>query len=467
MLDIPLFCSRKGSRGVAVRCAGFLWVALAVVALATCGRAGKPTREGPPNVVVIVADTLRADALGMYGDKTGASRELDKLAKKGVVFDRVIAPSSWTKPSVGSILTGAYPRSLGLYLEQDQILPDSANTLAEILHENGYRTVGLTANPNLNPAFNFDQGFDTYVGSTVLWPWMIEEGESESALQHRLKTAREIYRRALQLVREKSNQPTFLFVDLMEMHEHDRGEYQLARQEFRRLYPGKPFAPYWHALRQISVDTSWFLNRLRKVPGWSDTLVVFVSDHGEGLGDHPAVHRGDVHGYVLYESNVSVPMFWYRRGSDLKPTRIHQPVRLIDLAPTLVDYLGIQPTPAMDGSSLLPLLRGESEHVDLPEYFFVETYFRGSDKQGIYAPNWGYFEHHDNFEGFDPQELQANGAPANGAATNVIDDHPDEAAELADGLHAWESAHPKAPPTATKDELSEEELKQLQSIGYM
>jgi len=128
-----------------------------------------------PNVVLIIIDTLRADKLGCYGFPGDISPELDKMAKKGVQFNNVIAQSSWTRPSIGSMLTSLYPRSLGIYKEKFDILADWYVSLPEILQAKGYSTVGITANPNINKFFNFDQGFDIYMDSHVIFNWMNPE----------------------------------------------------------------------------------------------------------------------------------------------------------------------------------------------------------------------------------------------------------------------------------------------------
>ena len=89
----------------------------------------------PPHVVLIIIDTLRADHLGCYGDKRRSSPELDDYASKGVRFAHVISQTSWTRPSVGSMLTSLYPRSLGIHHEAEGILNDRFVTLAEVLHQ--------------------------------------------------------------------------------------------------------------------------------------------------------------------------------------------------------------------------------------------------------------------------------------------------------------------------------------------
>ena len=122
------------------------------------------------------------------------------LAREGVVFESVLAPSSWTRTSVGSILTSLPPRSLGIFHEMTDALDDRFTTLAEVLWSSGYRTLGATANPNLNSSYRFDQGFDAYRDSDVLFPWMLLE--PGKALDGPLPAGRELYRALLDELRQ-------------------------------------------------------------------------------------------------------------------------------------------------------------------------------------------------------------------------------------------------------------------------
>jgi arylsulfatase A-like enzyme len=127
------------------------------------------------------------------------------MARQGVRFDSVIAQSSWTRPSIGSMLTSQYPRTLGIYKEKDEVLPHDAVTLAEVLKEAGYTTIGATANANINSSFNFQQGFDHYIDSNVLYHWMdAPEGGAKRKAKAPLPSARQCipsaelgYKRAL------------------------------------------------------------------------------------------------------------------------------------------------------------------------------------------------------------------------------------------------------------------------------
>jgi len=151
---------RRSRAGVAIACA-----AAGAVAVWGCRdvvdapeRAGTPQLPAPdrPNIVLIIIDNLRADRLGAYGFPAPTSPELDAYGRKGVRFERVVAQSTWTRPSIGSMLTSLHPRTLGLYREEGEMLGGEFTTLAEALKQNGYWTAGATANPNINAYFNFD-----------------------------------------------------------------------------------------------------------------------------------------------------------------------------------------------------------------------------------------------------------------------------------------------------------------------
>ena len=140
--------------------------------LLNCDAGGTPEiapSPSKPNIVLIIIDTLRADMLGAYGFPLPTSPELDSFSREGVRFSRVVTPNTWTRPSHGALLTSLHPRTLGLYQEKGEILANRFVTLAETLQNDGYFTVGATANPNINSAFNFQQGFD-FVNCTASTP---------------------------------------------------------------------------------------------------------------------------------------------------------------------------------------------------------------------------------------------------------------------------------------------------------
>lgn len=429
----------------------------------------------PPNVVLLMLDTTRADKLGVYSSELpdGLSPEIDARARAGVVFTNAISTTPWTRPSIGSLLTGRPARELGLYKEKGHALKDEIQTLAESLKAAGWRTVGLTANPNINRAFNFHQGFDEYVDSNLVWEWMT--GQEEAAAEpegdsHKagLVPARDLYRRALELVAAEHDGPTYLQINVMDVHEWSAPE--TVRPEFKDLYKDRKDHAYLQAVRQASVDTEAFLRELLARPGWERTLLVITSDHGEGLWDHPDVERSKFHGALLYRSQLHVPLILASTAGDLPAGATPDAlVTLEDVMPTVLSYAGL-PTPAeVKGASLLPLiLGGEGPVLERPERAFVETRFRGHKKLGIVTPSWLYALNRGKEHGGTlPEELHPWRAPQNGAVSEVKAQHPDVAKELSRLLTKMDKELKAAAPWVPEGGQSAEEIEQLKAMGYL
>jgi phosphoglycerol transferase MdoB-like AlkP superfamily enzyme len=449
-------------------------VSIVVVLVAAAVWLRQQSREGDsrPHVVLIVIDTLRADRLGCYGYERDVSPELDALARDGVRFARTVAQCSWTRPSIGSMLTSLYPRSLGIHFEDRGDLPDPVATLAEILHDTGYRTFGATANPHLNPSFNFHQGFDFYLDSVNVFDWMPATLGQLPQAHPPLPSARDLFTRVLASLDHEDRTdrlvPHYLQFVIMEVHE-TWGENDLVRAEFKGLYPDIAYTKerrYLQAVRQVSADIDWFLRELENRPGWDDILLVLVSDHGEGLASHPDVPGGEVHGFLLYESQVMVPWILYSSAGSLPAGReVVEPVRLLDLMPTVLDLLHVEPPQGLMGTSLVPFISGGD--VALPEHFFVETYFRGANKLGVYSDEWKLFHNRDLYPNLNAVELQRMGIRENGVLTDEGLRFPDVVRNLGASLRVWEISNPPADPVELGDELSQETIEQLRSLGYL
>lgn len=421
-----------------------------------------------PHVVLVIIDTLRADALGCYGATLDTSPELDALATRGVRFANVFAPASWTRPSIGAMLTGRYPRSLGIYAEKFGILGDRFTTLAEALQDHGYATFGITANPHLNTSFNFHQGFETYIDSNIVRSYMNTSSDSSFHSASTIRTGSQMFDQAMQFVEARDGQPIYLQLNLMEVHEWYRdGRHSLTRPELASLFAGDANATYLAPLRQVSADLGAFVNQLRSLPGWDDALFIFSSDHGEGLRDHPHVADSWSHGYLLYESQLRVPLLLYREGWVYSGRVVEQPVRLLDLMPTILDLLDIPVPRGLDGIPLTAALRDSQALLPLPDYFIAETELRTNRKISVYGTDWKYFEHFDRHAGIAAQELQTMGQAEDGVRTNQIDAEPATAKAMAAFLYDWEQAHPRAETIPHAKELTETEILQLKAIGYL
>jgi arylsulfatase A-like enzyme len=418
-----------------------------------------------PSIVLIMIDTLRSDKLGAYGHPQPTSPELDGYSRRGVRFARVVAQSSWTRPSVASLLTSRYPRETGIYKEKGHILDDRFQTLAELLRESGYTTVGATANPNINTSFNFDQGFDYYEDSDVVFHWMKKEPGEVSITERPIRTAREVLESVLDWTASNGRPPYYVQVNLMEVHQYD--DPRLRHPKYAGLFRGARHQKYLQAVYTVSREVDRFIRSLQERPEWRNALFVVTSDHGEGLSDHPHVALSHSHGMLLYSSQVLVPLILYTPSDDLPRGKvIHRPVRLLDLMPTLLDYVGVPVPEGVRGVSLVPLIRGEMEDVSLPEQFVVETQFRNTNKIGVYSRKWVYIANRDGHPGTGPRELHRLGMKEDGTRTDAAGSHPEVARDLAAHLERWEAGHPKTEPTLRTGELPASEREQLRALGY-
>ncbi|MFW5925539.1 MAG: sulfatase [Myxococcota bacterium] len=458
------------NRVLALSIAGILLVAPVIAWLGSQHVPTAPLRR--PNVVLVILDTLRADRLGSYGYEHDTSPELDGMARRGVRFEQAIAQSSWTRPSIGSMLTSLPPRTLGIYQERGQALNERFVTLSELLKNAGYRTLGATSNPNINSRFGFDQGFDRYIDSSVVFSWMALEPGQKRAVERPPLLAPEIFKELDEELDQEhpseQTQPHYLQINLMENHEWPRHD-EIIRPEHAELFSELPPMDrhYGQTIRQVSHDLKAFTERLRRRPGWEDTLFVVVSDHGEGLGSHPHVPNSSRHGHHLYESHVRVPWIMFGGSPDLPEGRVvDRPVRLLDLMPTILDLTRVARPSSTEGRSLVPLLR-EGGEAPLPRHFFVETEYRATRKRGVYTDRWEYIEDRAAANVAEARELQARGGGEDGPRTNRLDAHPDRAEELGQALRAWEADTPRISPTKPGEEMSPVEEQQLRALGYL
>jgi len=418
---------------------------------------------------MILVDALRPDKLGCYGFPDETSPEIDALAARGIRFERVLAQSNWTKPSVGSFFTSRYPRTLGIYRKMDEILADRFTTLAEVLKSQGYFTIGVTANPNLNKDSNFHQGFDHYIESDVIWDWMRREsGKAKLTATTSLKSAPEVFAAALGVLDQEPRRPFFMYLHLMDVHTLVESGIRPEFQQLFQNYGREKERMYYLKVRQTSADLGQFIETFLAKPGYENTLVVILADHGEGLFDHPNVPNSDGHGMMLYESNMRVPLILCHLGGGLAPRPVEQEVRLVDLLPTLLDYVGIKvKLPGIAGKSLLPLIKGATEKIDLPEYVVAETRTQEQFKLAVYSRDWIYIENRRAYPGVNPRELQNRYGRQNGKWSDMINEKPEVVAEMAEFLKKWEKKFPQAKPTSPKEKATKETIEQLKSLGYI
>jgi len=333
------------------------------LSLVACGAAPRP--DAPPNIVMIVVDTLRADHLPSYGYLRDTAPGISRLAASGVLFERVIAPSSWTKTSMASIMTGQLPASHGV-LRHRNALPSRTTTLASRLASQGYRTLGVNTNPWLQAQFGFDAGFDVY--ETI-------RHAKESGV------ATEVNRRALALLAASPrDRPVFLYLHFMDVHAPYRitgvstAEDAALEYAYRKEGLDDPGVQervielYDAGIHALDAELSTLRRELAAVLPAEETLTVLTSDHGEAFREHGNTE----HGKDLYPEVLEVPLIFAWPGVLPEGVRVAAQVRSIDIAPTLLALAQGSVPDSFEGSPLLPL----TGHAIEDRLAHSELYFR-------------------------------------------------------------------------------------------
>lgn len=366
---------------------GWLWIGGVLLALAawmwlrgsglpSTTLAGQSATEQRPNVVLFVIDTLRSDRLNSYGyTRHETSPHIDALAHEGVRFEQAYAAAPWTLPSMASVMLSRFACEHGALSTRTRMTGKVA-TLAERLHGLGYTTLGLYANTMIAPEFGFDRGFDRY---------------QESAVNTDVQAA--------ELLKDASAAPFFLYVHSIEPHNPERqapdhtpgfrdvprnlrdqlhqhylayrtatrvdftanrrvGLTDTTAEQDRHMAFFSAHLDDWSelydaAVRLADARLGTIVAYCKQRGVWDNTLVIFMADHGEEFLEH----GGWTHGQAVYDEQLRVPLIIKLPGAAHRGEIVDTPVSLVDLLPTVFDWLGRRDL-ARDaaGASLLPLM---------------------------------------------------------------------------------------------------------------
>ena len=380
-----------------------LLAGLALALLPTCGDSAPPP-DTRPDLLLVVVDTLRADHLSTYGYARHTSPGLDALAQTGVVFEDNTAQSSWTLPSVASIMTGRH-----LFVNA-QRLPDRCHSLAERLRAAGYETVAFLGNPAVSTSGAYDRGFDAFVGrettGNVTW------GAAE--LQAAVAT--------WMAAHPRTDKPRFMYLQFMDPHwpyapkdppPVDGDDVKLRDDTLtawltavKAAGPGTPLYDtfdadrkyileqidlYDHEIATMDRGLAGILASLGParpdgadaagaqtaavLPGTRGRLVIVAADHGETLWEHKHYEKEVAkkvppeqrtlrevfwrdHSYHLYQELLHTPLIV--AGTGFAPgQRIGTPVENVDIVPTLLRAAGLPADPELEGRPLQDVVAGK------------------------------------------------------------------------------------------------------------
>ena len=302
------------------------------------------------NVVFVLIDTLRADHLSSYGYERATSPVLDAIARSGVRFSSVQSQASWTKASMASMWTGAYPVRTGI-LRYKQALPDTVKTPAEILRSAGFRTAGIWRNGWIANNFGFSQGFDVYYRPA---PSRMPEKFTRRNPSARplIGTDVDITESATEFLRTYGRERFFLYLHYMDVH-------QYLYDQDSAIFGPEYLDAYDNAIRWTDSNIGKLVELLAAHEVLDRTLLVVAADHGEEFMEHGR----EGHARGLYREVTAVPLIMRLPGKLPAGIVVEPLVQNVDIWPTLLDLLGLPPLPDAQGRSLLPLIRaaaGES-----------------------------------------------------------------------------------------------------------
>ncbi len=424
----------------------------------------------PTGFILISIDTLRADRLGAYGYALDTSPFFDEFAEKGTLFERAIVQLPGTLPSHMSIFTGLYPAEHGVY-PPDSVLAAEIPTLPEVFQAAGYRTAGFTEGGYVAGHYGFERGFDTFRA--------VNTGKPGAA------------GRTFDLVKDwidtlEPGEKFFVFVHTYEVHD----PYIPMEDYAESAWPGDPpetwdptganltsasvgklpvtpevvryfSALYDAGIRYVDEVLRQFVEHVRAAELAPDTTVIITSDHGEEFFEHGSfVHR------QVYNETLHVPLL-VRRLGQRRGARVQQLVESVDIAPTLLELASLDDRMEPSGSSLVPLLGGDGSSTESEAFAEgmsvpTRTIYRSTDS-GLY------------------QLLVTAGRPADGRPPSPqrelyrLDDDPLQQEDLAPRRSALvqelegalEGYQWEARASAGQEELSDEQVERLKSLGYL
>jgi len=301
-----------------------------------------PALAAQPNIVLITIDTARADRMGFLGSKAGLTPNLDAVARQSVVFFRAYAHVPLTTPSHATILTGTYPQfnhldDLGTPLAKDiPYLPD-------ILRQRGYHTAAFVGSQVLDPksaaAPGFDRGFDTYDAG-------FHSRQSGEDRYHSVERRAEVVvDHTVAWIRRHQQGPFFVWVHVYDPHDpYDPPAL------FKAKYAA---APYDGEIAYADAALGKLFTALRSQGLYDGALIAVVADHGEAFGEHGE----QSHGFFLYDETLHVPLMLKLPAERAAGLRMETRVGLVDLAPTLLQEVKIDSPKAMQGETLLTLMK--------------------------------------------------------------------------------------------------------------
>ena len=457
-----------------------------------------PEQKTP--VIIYLVDTLRADRLGVYGyTERPTSPVIDALAAESVVFDNAYAPAPWTVPSVTSLLTSTFPCEHGVLSERNVLSPD-LKTLAEHLGQIGYFSLSLYENLFLGPMLGLDRGY-----------------QFSKRRKHPVEGVTSMAGLVDSTLKQVPDDQFFLYVHTTEPHDIERVPTDFIRifdfvsvdrrQEYYRAFWDyhQVIGPDWSSRQPLgTTDTSieqreasdaledmhetidllydasvlWadanlgdVIDRLKRQGVWDKSIFIFVSDHGEEFLEH----RSWFHGQSVYEELARAPMIIRFPGGKYGGMHIDAPVSLVDIMPSVLDYIG-RPELCVNcrGTSFISkVYETDSDQADATSilalrddkkfYDWALHPIRGNVNVAMRQGHWKGIWNHD-VESFELYDLASDPDER----IDLSAENPELTRQMQDQARDWlETCRESAFETGEAVELDDMVKEQLRALGYV
>ena len=399
----------------------------------------------PTNVILVTIDTVRADRLGCYGAKDVETPTLDGLARDGIVFERAISQVPLTWPSHAAILTGMYPFQNGVQDFTGQPLDPHIKSVAQAFKERGYATGAVVSAFVLDRSWGLARGFDFY-----------DDAFAPEAFRHRElglvdRKAGESVDRAIKWLSKTPHHPFFFWLHLYDPHSPYDPPEPYHTHYRSHLYDGE-IAYADHELGRLIVY-------LKQTHLYDRSLIIFLSDHGESLGEHGE----NEHGFFVYNSTVHIPLIVKPpAGSGLHADRVSVPVETTDVAPTLLRLAGVKnPIEEQFQSKGLLNLDSQKSSPAYSETLYTFSSFGWSPLHALETSRYQYIDapEPELYDLINDPEEKTNLAPQQAATVAVFKDQLQKRLQTRP-FHGSQDGESKLDPNA------EEKLRALGYVSY-
>lgn len=420
------------------------------------------------NVLIITIDSLRADHLSCYGYKRDTTPNIDMMAKSGALFTTAISQAPWTKPSVASLFTSSYMTIHNVWYSYKETrdyaisckMSNDMVTLAEILKIHGYETAAFGQKFHLRQEFGFKQGFGSF--------------------NMRLGRSLNITNNVLSWLQEKQPNKFFIYIhyddahfpynppDKFKMYDIYKSTANITGENIQTIRRGTlklseedvnhVIASYDGEIKCVDEKINILMNKLHDMGYGDNTIVVILADHGDEFMEHGGV----AHGHSLYGELTHIPLI-IKSSTIPGNIRVDGLAQSIDIAPTILDFLDLQPDKEWEGKSLVPLIfKGEAVH----DYVYSEHkgYNSKDFLRSIQSTKWKLIRNY-----YKKQSLLFDLENDPGEFVNVKDRYPKIAAKLESQLSKWlkkERSKSNTSQFMSAIKIDEATKERLKSLGY-